>query len=66
MQNITGGTVAGYGKTCFYDEPMVRKVMGNDFHIRSLRHMESVDMAVVPPIVHSEWRVIAERKPHGS
>ena len=59
VRDVTAGTLTGLGRLCFYDEAMVHRLMDGALDVVSLSHMESVETAAQPPVVHAEWRVVA-------
>jgi ubiquinone/menaquinone biosynthesis C-methylase UbiE len=63
VDRVTGGTLTGVGQLCFYDEGMLREILGTGWAIESLIHVENRDHAAVDPDVHAEWRVIARKLP---
>jgi len=61
VADIHAGTMVGVGQVCFYSENNVRDALAG-WSIRSLVHVEAVEMAESVESVHAEWRVIAERR----
>lgn len=60
VADIRAGSMVGVGQICFYTETNVREALAG-WSIRSLVHVEAIEVAESVESVHAEWRVIAER-----
>lgn len=56
---IDHGSLVGVGQLCFYDRADIGAVLGSNWRLLSVEHVESVNE--VDDCVHAEWRVIAGR-----
>lgn len=57
---ITSGTLTGVGPICFYSESQLRALLVG-WDVLSLERHDRTELAAEVPVVHGEWRVIAER-----
>ena len=60
VHDIEAGTIRGFGSICFYDEPLLREVLGDGWTIRQWSHVVENDTAR-PDGCHAEWRVVVEK-----
>jgi len=60
VMDIRAGTMIGVGQICFYSEQNVRDALSR-WKIRSLVHVELLELADPERTIHAEWRAVAER-----
>lgn len=60
VTDIRAGTMVGVGQVCFYSEQDVRDSLSR-WVIRSLVHVDFVELVGQAKAIHAEWRAIAER-----
>jgi SAM-dependent methyltransferase len=60
VTNIQKGSMIGVGQICFYDQENVLSALSG-FDVRSLQHMECIEILGSEQNIHAEWRVIAEK-----
>ncbi len=60
VHDIEAGTIRGFGSICFYDEPLLREVLGDGWTVRQWSHVVENDNAR-PDGCHAEWRVVIEK-----
>lgn len=58
---ITAGTLVGVGQICFYGRRDVEKLFAQGWKLLSFQHLELCEQVQPNYIVHSEWRVIAQK-----
>ncbi len=59
--DITDGTLTGVGQICFLGEAQVRSVL-EGWTLHALELVTRADRVVEPPVLHAEWRAIAEKR----
>jgi SAM-dependent methyltransferase len=57
---MTDGTMVGVGHIAFYNEARIRALLC-DWNVRSLARLDSIELIAESPVVHGEWRVVAEK-----
>lgn len=60
-RNIDKGTLTGVGSLCFYSREQLDNAIGQDWGVKSLQHVESVDLTYEQQSIHAEWRVVLEK-----
>ncbi len=63
VRDITAGSITGGSQTCFYGLEDVRRLFRHSWEIRSLRHVEEVEMLQPQRTFHCEWLVVAKKNP---
>jgi SAM-dependent methyltransferase len=58
--DITSGSMVGVGQICFYNESQVRASLAG-WTLLSLERVDRVEMQSASPVVHAEWKAIAEK-----
>ena len=56
---ISEGTLTGVGQICFYGRGDVEQLLDEGWQIKSLIHIESVEVSCAVQLTHAEWRTVA-------
>jgi SAM-dependent methyltransferase len=57
--HISAGSLTGVGQICFYGRNEVEQLLADGWAIRSLLHIETVDVIMPCCLLHCEWRAVA-------
>lgn len=58
---IDAGNLVGVGQICFYGRKEVDSLFAEDWTMLSVEHHEASEMLQLPPTIHADWRVVAEK-----
>lgn len=58
---IRAGTLVGAGQICFYDSATLNTLFDSGWRLLSQKHVEIREETGVSPLIHAEWRIVAEK-----